>query len=71
MIKDDHQLGVTLDALAGMYKSLAALVIKKNDYWPIWFEILASGDLEMIRRLEAEINEYLQKQPWARPNVSP
>lgn len=58
MIQNDHQLKVTLDAIATFYKGLAELRRDKDRYHPSWFAVMAEGPLEDIRRMEAEVNQY-------------
>lgn len=59
MIQNDHQLSMTLEALAGFYRALAELKRDRSLYHPSWYVTLAEGPLEQIQRLEAEVNAYV------------
>ena len=59
MIRNDAEMRVNLDLIEGMYRAIVAL---KRDIAPKNFTnylILAEGPIEQIRRLRAEIDEYL------------
>jgi hypothetical protein len=58
MITNDEQLGQALEALGLMYRAMASL---RKDILPRnrkWFNLLAEGPVDEIRKIQAEIDAY-------------
>ena len=67
MINSDAGMRQNLELIQSMYQAIAAL---KRDIAPLNYKnylIMAEGPIEQIRRLRAEINEYLGVQESAEP----
>ncbi|MCK6527594.1 hypothetical protein L6R50_08535 [Myxococcota bacterium] len=58
MIRNDTELRVTLQQLARMYESLAALERDRPRLSDAWFAVMSEGPLDQIRRMEADLREY-------------
>lgn len=59
MIQNDDQLKRTREALIELESSMASLHRKKATIHPDRFALMAEPILEHIRRLRAEIDEYI------------
>ena len=59
MIENDEQLSATHEALGLLYSALASLRQTVLSVNPRQYEVLAEGPLDEIRKLQAEIDEYL------------
>jgi hypothetical protein len=59
MIQNDDQLQVTRNALLNLDASMAALHRKKADIHPDRYALMVEPILDHIRRLRAEIDDYI------------
>ena len=59
MIQNDEQLRTTQEALALIEHALASLRREKPFMHPSRYAMMAEGDIEHIRRLRRQIDEYL------------
>jgi hypothetical protein len=58
MITNDEQLGQALEVLGLMYRAMASL---RKDLLPRnrkWFNLMAQGPVDEIRKIQAEIDAY-------------
>ncbi|MDQ3686617.1 MAG: hypothetical protein M3430_13615 [Acidobacteriota bacterium] len=62
MIHNEAELRQTIECREMMRRSLQNLreeVLPRN---PRWYELMAEGPLDELKRIDAEINEYLARQ---------
>jgi hypothetical protein len=59
MIENDEQLQQTWEALGDLYRALASYRSKVLPVNPRNYAIIAQGPLDEIRKLQAELDEYL------------
>jgi len=59
MIENDEQLSATHEALGLLYGALASLRQTVLSVNPRQYELLAEGPLDEIRKLQSEIDQYL------------
>ena len=59
MIENDEQLHQTWEALGDLYRALASYRSKILPINPRNYAIIAQGPLDEIRKLQAEVDEYL------------
>jgi hypothetical protein len=59
MIEDDEQLQQAWEALGDLYRALASYRAKILPVNPRNYAIIAQGPLDEIRKLQAEVDEYL------------
>lgn len=59
MIQTDAGLRQTIEQLHRMYEILAELRAEMSSTNPTHFKLFSEGPIEQIRRLRAEIDEYL------------
>jgi hypothetical protein len=58
MIENDAQLNLTLEQMGRMYRALADLrreVLPKSRQW---FNLMAQGPVDEIRKMQAEVDAY-------------
>lgn len=58
MIENDGELGQALEAMGMMYRAMASL---RKDVLPKsrqWFNLMAEGPVDEIRKIQAEIDAY-------------
>lgn len=60
MITTDEGLRVTIEQLECMYRILASYRSRKSTMHPSWYQVFTEGPIDEIRRLRAEIDEYLE-----------
>lgn len=73
MINNDIEFEASLDALALMYRSLAACQRDRVrfNYSDAWFSIMAEGPLEEIQRIEADLRAYTGRDAIQTPPSPP
>ena len=59
MIENDEQLQQAWEALGGLYRALASYRSRILPAHPRDYAIIAQGPLAEIRKLQAEVDEYL------------
>lgn len=59
MIESDAQLTQAVEQMDRMYAALAELRSRVQSQSQEWFEVMAAGPIEEIRRLREEVDEYL------------
>lgn len=60
MIENDEQLSATHEALGLLYSALASLRQTVLSVNPRQYQVLAEGPIDEIRKLQAEIDTYLE-----------
>jgi hypothetical protein len=58
MISHDEQLGQALEALGFLYRAMASLRKEVLPRSRQWFDLMAQGPVDEIRKIQAEIDAY-------------
>ena len=59
MIENDHQLHQCIEQLERMYRVLAELRARVQPKDPSGYQLMAEGPVDEIRRLQSDIDSYL------------
>jgi hypothetical protein len=58
MIENDAQLNLTLEQMGRMYRTLADLRREVLPRSQRWFNLMAQGPVDEIRKMQAEVDAY-------------